>query len=477
MILTKEVEIKIRKNNIDYYKEKISNDIKLKEIYKINPLFLEKGSHIKVEVECYVCKKILIRTYQRYCELSKDSGIYYCNDCKFEKTKYTNLKIYGTFSPMQNDEIKKKSISTNLKKYNVEYTFQSELVKNNIKKTLLEKYNVDHISKYKIHTDSVSKIQINNYINSFHHKDNLIINYNKDLEEYTLECKLCNNNYNIHRLLLRSRLTEKSTLCTICNPMGKSFSDREFKLLNFIKENYNGEIIINSRKIIPPQELDIYLPELQLAFEFNGVYWHNELHRPNDYHKLKTDSCLEKGIQLIHIYEDDWNFKQNMIKSMILNSLNKNKLIIKSKIKEITDDKLIEKFLNNNHLDGFINSDIRIGLFDKNELISLMLFKILENNKYELLRVCDKLNMNIYNSEIKLFKYFIKKYKSSEIISYVDRSYNNDIIYKQLGFKLSHITNPNYKYVINGIREKCDDDLKNNIYKIYDSGDYVFKYN
>ena len=55
-------------------------------------------------------------------------------------------------------------------------------------------------------------------------------------------------------------------------------------LLDFIKNNYNDIIINNSKKIIEGYELDIYLPDLKLAFEFNGVYWHNELNKSNNYH-------------------------------------------------------------------------------------------------------------------------------------------------------------------------------------------------
>ena len=48
---------------------------------------------------------------------------------------------------------------------------------------------------------------------------------------------------------------------------------------------------------------DFYLPKLNLAFEYNGIRYHNELYKTKNYHKDKTDKCKEKGIQLIHIWE------------------------------------------------------------------------------------------------------------------------------------------------------------------------------
>ena len=53
----------------------------------------------------------------------------------------------------------------------------------------------------------------------------------------------------------------------------------------------------------------------------------------------------------IHIYEDDWFYKKTIIKSRILNLLNKSEKIYarKCEIKEI-DSKLCKKFLNDNHI-------------------------------------------------------------------------------------------------------------------------------
>ena len=68
-------------------------------------------------------------------------------------------------------------------------------------------------------------------------------------------------------------------------------------------------------------ELDIYIPEFKLAFEFNGLWWHNELNRSPNYHLDKTNKCESKGIDIFHIFEDDWLLKKDLIKSMILNKL------------------------------------------------------------------------------------------------------------------------------------------------------------
>ena len=276
----------------------------------------------------------------------------------------------------------------------------------------------------------------------------------------------------------------------------------------FIKNNYKGEILFNNKSIINPYEIDIYIPELKLAFEFNGLYWHNEEHRENNYHLNKTELCEKQGIQLIQIFEDDWLYKQNIIKSIVLNKLNKtiNKIFArKTEIKEVYDNKLISEFLDKNHIQGFVGSKVKLGLFYEDELVSLMTFgnrrvamgkKATNDGEYELLRFCNKLRTNIIGGASKLFKYFIKNYNPEEITTYADRSISQGQLYKTLGFTFNGKTEPNYYYIIDGIRhhrfnfrkdklvkEGFDSNkteheimLDRNIYRIYDSGNLKYNY-
>ncbi|MDY0268811.1 DUF7487 domain-containing protein [Trichloromonas sp.] len=456
------------------------------------------------------------------------------NDNIKDKIKKTLTDKYGVEHPMYSEEIKQKLINTNLEKYGVENVFQNEFIKEKIIKTNLKKYGFKHpqqnniirnntintnLEKYGSHVPScnlhISNKIKNNILSTLFIKNKKLYKekYNIDLlnyydKKYLVKCPLCNNEYIINYVLLNQRLHSNTIPCIICNPIGLHTSGLEIKLLNFIKENYNGDIIENDRKIINPYELDIYLPDLKLAFEFNGVYWHNELYCDNNYHKMKTDLCTRNGIQLIHIYEDDWVYKQEIIKSMILNKLNRisNKIFArKCKIKEVNNNELIKKFLDENHIQGFVGSKHKIGLFYNDELVSLMTFgklrksmnNISKNDEYEMLRFCNKLNTIVIGGGSKLFNYFIKNYNPKKIISYADRNYSNGDLYKKLKFKLRHITKPNYYYVVNGIKKyrfgfrkdilikegfdptKSEHDimLERKIYRIYNSGNLKFEYN
>lgn len=115
-----------------------------------------------------------------------------------------------------------------------------------------------------------------------------------------------------------------------------SHSSIEDVIYTDISSIYFGSIYLNNRKIIHPYELDLYLPELNLAIEYNGTYWHSqEKGKSINYHLNKSILCREKNIRLIHIYEfEDFNKQIELIKSLILGKdlypkedFNKNNLI------------------------------------------------------------------------------------------------------------------------------------------------------
>lgn len=62
--------------------------------------------------------------------------------------------------------------------------------------------------------------------------------------------------------------------------------------------------------------MDIYIPDLNLAVEVNGMYWHSTKLKPDDYHLNKYNKCKEQGINLVHIFEfeDLESWKENLSK-------------------------------------------------------------------------------------------------------------------------------------------------------------------
>lgn len=109
----------------------------------------------------------------------------------------------------------------------------------------------------------------------------------------------------------------------------KFVSKEEKDLLRYIKEIYKGEVKENTTNVLANNhggryELDIYLPNEHIVFEFNGIYWHSDKFKDKFYHQRKTLLCYAQGIQVVHIYENDWNDNKEQIKQQIKSLLEGN---------------------------------------------------------------------------------------------------------------------------------------------------------
>ena len=219
----------------------------------------------------------------------------------------------------------------------------------------------------------------------------------------------------------------------------------------------NIDYVENDRNILNGKEIDIYIPNNNLGIEYDGLYWHSNAYKENNYHLNKTNDCEKQDIQLLHIFEDEWINKKEIVKSIIKSKLGLNDVRIygrKCIIKEI-DGRLCKEFLIENHVQGNINSKVKIGLFYDNKLVSVMTFgvkriamgcKINIDGEYEMHRFCNKLNTQVIGGASKLLKYFINTYNPKLILTFADRRYSNGNLYKQLGFEFIENTKPNYWY-------------------------------
>jgi len=237
-------------------------------------------------------------------------------------------------------------------------------------------------------------------------------------------------------------------------------SQEEQELFNYISKIYKNDIIRNNKTILDNKEIDIYLPNINLAIEYNGLFWHSEkMGKLKEYHLNKTLTAKNKNIELIHIFSDEWNNKKEIVKSRLLNKLNltPNKIFArKCEIRKVlTKEK--DNFLNNNHIQGKDKSQIKLGLYYNNELVSIMTFGHPRTaigktkyslNQYELVRFCNLINTNVIGAASRLLKHFIKKYQPQNIYSFSDNRWSNweDNMYLKLGFKFISRSEPSYWY-------------------------------
>jgi very-short-patch-repair endonuclease len=237
--------------------------------------------------------------------------------------------------------------------------------------------------------------------------------------------------------------------------------NKKSRLEDFIEEfliKYGVKYEQHKLGLISPYEIDFYLPEYNIAIEVNGLRYHSEYNgnKKRSYHLNKTKLCLEQGVKLIHIFEDEIVHKPNIVINKLRSLLNLKKIKIhgrKCEVREISSE-LKTKFLDKYHLQGDDNSSIKLGLFYRNKLISVMTFghiqgesnKIMnESGRYDLKRYCGISSAYVIGGAGKLLKYFERNYKPKYIISYADKRWSTGDLYFNLNFNHIRDNSPNYR--------------------------------
>jgi hypothetical protein len=378
-----------------------------------------------------------------------------------EKTKQTNLDKYGTKSTFQNKDVQYKWRETILNRYGAEHYFKTDEFKTKSKKKSLVKWGTEHFVQSKFYSDKLNDINFSEKLRTLYIKKHIdkYLEYNLDFKEIkgriiTLKSNICNHEFSIHYDSLMRRIENNYEYCTICNPTNSGQSQEEKVLIEWL-QSLNIDLIEKDRSL--GIELDIYLPKYNLAIEYNGLYWHSELYKNKLYHLNKTEICFKNNIQLIHIWEDDWLYKKDIVKSIILNrlKLTYNTVFARKCQIKLINSKIKDEFLENNHIQGKCVSSINIGLFSNEELVSLMTFgkrSINSKLEVELLRFCNIKYTSVIGAASKLFNYFIKNNQFDIIYSYADISQFTGNLYSKLKFKYLHRSKPNYWWVVDGIR-------------------------
>lgn len=378
----------------------------------------------------------------------------------------TMIEKYGVSHALQNLNIQEKKKQTLIQKFGTNNMFQIFMYKN-----LLERFgysNPMHIKEFK--DKSIERIKtVKRFIalNSIYESGlNIeLIDYKNNYFEY--RCLTCKNEFFSPGSSFNSYLRNKINPCQICNPPDRSYvSNAENELADYVTSlgvtiySRNSKILLDKRK-----EIDIFIKSHNIGIEFNGLYWHSEAEIYFDHDRQKSFNAREKGIRLIHIWEDDWTHKKEICKNRIKSIFQPKKIHARKCEFRIINNHITKTFLNQYHISGSIPAKYHFGLFLNDELISVMTFgsslragsgKNKKNpiKKLELLRYCIKENCQIIGGIEKIFKNALKFLPNDlNILCYSDFSWNNfNSNYEKLGFKFIKITYPNYWYIVNGIR-------------------------
>lgn len=378
---------------------------------------------------------------------------------KTEQTK-ENLKAavkekYGVEWISSSEGWYEKVKKNNLEKYGVEHYNNIE----KIKQSCIDHFGVDNPTKYKEIRDSINKTKKDNHYNYL--VDYCLTNQIKVLfdisdykgynfcNKYAFECLKCGYVFN-------TSINDcfGSIYCEKCDPDKKNTLENSF--FDFLSSLKPMIIKRRDRTVLYGKELDFYLPDKKIAFEINGLYWHSEngCDKKRLYHLNKTKGCFAHGIRLIHIFENEWRDKPELIKSVIKTILKCNvDKVIYARNCELKEVDASEKnvFLNDNHLQQEDKSTIKLGLYFEDKLVSLMTFnkksRFDTKVEWELSRFCNLKDTIVMGGASKIFSYFLKTYMPKSIVSYCDRRYFSGEIYNTLGFRFVSNTSPSYHYI------------------------------
>ena len=299
---------------------------------------------------------------------------------------------------------------------------------------------------------------------------------------FSYTCTVCNDNFDEEFNTLQSR----NFKCQTCYPY---YTKEEYILKKWLDTCYSDVTVIYNKPLEEIHELDLYFPQYNFAVEINGLAFHST---PNvfgnilskDKHKDKFKLCNDKGIQLLQI--TDWDIHNNieLIKSMILNKINRTPHKIyarKCTIEEFSTSNLtnnpkavsvIKRFIDKNHLQRQCDAKHKLGLFYNNKLVAAMLF----SSSGELVRYCQVKYTNVIGGFSKLLKYAIKNYNFQEITTFSDNMYSNGDVYNNNGFIEEYEIPVDYKYYKvfeDGLIYKSNfmkSKIKNNPSMIYEDG-------
>ena len=286
----------------------------------------------------------------------------------------------------------------------------------------------------------------------------------KDNYWFNFQCQLCSTPFTFSRQVFRQSTKNGHDLCPTCHPRSSGRSQVEIEFFEAIKELW-PTAIPNDRQVLGGKEIDVLIHELQIGFEFTGMFWHAEKQNPEKKHLLwKKQYAAAKGIKLYTVFEDEWRNSSELVLSRISSilGLGTTKVFARQCSLGVIHSKERAKFLRDNHLQGADSPTVALGLTFENEVVCLASFKKTNVSKggngaqWELSRFCTKKKLRVVGGASRLIKAFMTTHNSEclDLISYADSRWSHGEMYKSIGFSFLAATAPSYWYLRNGYTKR-----------------------
>lgn len=375
------------------------------------------------------------RDYLDYCS-------YVCSNIQTSSGRLqTNLKKYGVKNYAQSAEFKTKSKETFLQKYGVTNPSKSAAIQSKKVETSNLRYGAGNYSQSHLSSETISLISDKDSFQEFS-KGKTVWQVADELGmSYSGPIKVAER-LGIENIFVRS-----------------TRSQYEVKMRTLLDE-VGLPYVINSKSIIPPLQLDFYIPSVNLAIEVGSMWFHCETssNRGRKYHYNKWVKCRDLGITLLQYFDDDIIESWDIIQSKIRRLCGKRSINIGARKLSVTDQVQPDherSFLELNHLQGSNFKRNRVyGAYYGNELMAIMTL-MTRGNTAEIVRYCSDIRFGFPGLFTKMLTRFLRDEDFNGVItSFSDNRHSNGRLYKSAGFVLDNITPPGYSYTKNWLRRE-----------------------
>jgi hypothetical protein len=382
------------------------------------------------------------------------------------KKKATLLARYGTANLMTLPEIKEKIQATNRKKYGVRWFTESSLFKEKVQATIKNRYGVSWVGQIETVREKMNYTrQKMNYTQDQWQKITSKIFWEQEYlkgeksilqiaKELGLNDTLCGRF--LHKYAPNIQIREQYV-----------HSSTELQLKDWVQEQLPGHEVIHKTlnalakdlgvSIVSRHTLDIYIPHLRLAIEFNGLYWHSNVFHDASYHLGKTKAAEKLGVRLIHIWSDDWEFRQDLVKTKLKYIMGLSDKLRRIHPREcsisVPTKEQKRSFYNANHIKGDGAGSVNYALFHGGIPVAMISLKQVDRSdpsKWDLNRFAVDINYHVPGAFSKLLAHFKRNHAWSSIITYADKCWATGETYLKSGFKWTHDSPPAFHVIKKG---------------------------
>ena len=233
-----------------------------------------------------------------------------------------------------------------------------------------------------------------------------------------------------------------------------SRSRGEVELADYVS-TLASEVKFSDRTLLDGQEVDIYLPDHKIAIEYNGLYWHSDKHQDKYYHAKKHQLALDKDVQLIQIWEDDWAANKELVKNLVAYKISSQqgvKLHARALKIDLVAYQQSADFLDENHIQGSARGTKYLALTDSGDIKAILVITLKDKSEqiWSIERYAT--SASVRGGFTKLLKYAETHFSIKMWVTFSDNCISDGGLYRNNGFTADKTLPPDYMYLIGGKR-------------------------